>query len=55
LNKILAKLIAKGVETEQQLEAIFASFGIDLDVVLENGKVQMASYTKAASHELKEQ
>jgi hypothetical protein len=55
LNEILAKLIAKGVDAEQQLEAIFASFGIDLDVVLKNGKVQMASYTKAATYELKEQ
>lgn len=55
LDKVLAALIAKGVDTEQQLEAIFASFDVDLDVVIEDGQAKILSYTKAATHELKEQ
>ena len=55
LEKVLATLIKKGIDTEQQLEAIFASKGIDLDVVIEDGKAEILSYTKAATHELKEQ
>lgn len=55
LDKVLAALIAKGVDTEQQLEAIFASFDVDLDVVIEDGQAIIKSYTKAATHELKEQ
>ena len=55
LEKVLATLIKKGIDTEQQLEAIFASKGIDLDVVIEDGKAEILSYTKAATYELKEQ
>ena len=55
LDQVLATLIAKGVKTEQQLEAIFASFDVDLDVVIEDGQAKILSYTKAATHELKEQ
>ena len=55
LEKVLAELIKKGIDTEQQLEAIFAAKGVDLDVVVENGKAEILSYTKAATHELKQQ
>ena len=55
LETVLAELIKKGIDTEQQLEAIFAAKGVDLDVVVENGKAEILSYTKAATHELKQQ
>ena len=55
LEEVLATLIKKGIDTEQQLEAIFASKGVDLDVVVEDGKAEISSYTKAATYELKEQ
>ena len=55
LEEVLATLIKKGIDTEQQLEAIFAAKGVDLNVVVENGKAEILSYTKAATHELKQQ
>ena len=55
LDKVLAELIRRGIKTEEQLEAIFASWNVDLDVVIIDGVAQIHSYTKAATYELKEQ
>ena len=56
VQKVLARLIEMGIDSAETLEAIFATYyDVDLDVDIIDGKAQILSLTKAATHELKQQ